>query len=62
LFTDGLFTLMDGDAPGAHAFERLTRRLTDHDGGAAQGLAALIENHSGPCADDVTALCLTFAE
>ena len=62
LFTDGLFPLMDGDAPGAHAFERLTRRLTDHDGGAAQGLAALIENHSGPCADDVTALCLTFAE
>lgn len=62
LFTDGLFTLMDGDAPGAHAFERLIRRLTDHGGGAAQGLAALIENRPKSCADDVTALCLTFAE
>lgn len=62
LFTDGLFTLMDGDAPGAHAFERLIQRLTGQDGGGAQGLAALIENRPKSCADDVTALRLTLKE
>lgn len=62
LFTDGLFTLMDGDAPGAHAFERLIQRLTGQGGGVARGLATLIEPHSAPCADDVTALCLTLKD
>ncbi|MEQ9557431.1 MAG: SpoIIE family protein phosphatase [Rhodospirillales bacterium] len=63
LFTDGLFTLMDGDTPSAHAFERLIRRLADVSrGGVAQGLAALIDGRSGLPADDVTALCLTFPD
>ena len=62
LFTDGLFTLMDGDAPGAHAFDRLIDRLTGQGGGVARGLATLIEPHSAPCADDVTALCLTLKD
>mgnify|MGYP003633873538 CR=1 FL=1 len=63
LFTDGLFALMDGSTPGAHAFERLIARLTAINGGrATKGLAQLIEGRSGPCADDVTALCLTFPD
>lgn len=63
LFTDGLFTLMDGDTPGAHAFERLIHWLADANrGGAAQGLSALIDGRSRPSADDVTALCLTFPD
>ena len=64
LFTDGLFALMDGDVTAAHAFERLIARLADanSDGGVAKALTGLIDGHSGPTADDVTALCLTFAE
>ncbi len=64
LFTDGLFALMDGDVTAAHAFERLIARLADanSDGGVAKALTGLIDGHSGPSADDITALCLTFAE
>ena len=64
LFTDGLFSLVDRGHPGADAFERFTVAMEAMVGGgtAAERLDALVSAFDGPCADDVTAVCLSLAD
>jgi CheY-like chemotaxis protein len=63
LFTDGLFSLVDRGHPEADTFDRFLAAMDamPGEGPAARRLGALIAGFDGPCADDVTVLCLDLA-